>query len=139
MGDLIKAHIGIRVNIKWTIDMMAKPKRISTTILAGQRGTNLIQGIVLSMGCAYHPTGSLEAGIDGFIELRDPSTGQALNLWIPVQVKARSEFLNETESSFDFICDERDLDYWLKGNVEVILIVCRPVTGEAYWIPVKDY
>jgi hypothetical protein len=37
------------------------------------------------------------------------------------------------------MCDERDLDYWLGGNAPVILIVSRPNSNEAYWIPIKDY
>ena len=29
-----------------------------------------------SAGLSFHPTGPLDAGIDGFIELRDPQTGE---------------------------------------------------------------
>jgi hypothetical protein len=92
------------------------------------------------MGCAWHATtGTLDAGIDGLIELRDPATANALNLWIPVQIKARTDFQNESIDSFDFTCDARDIDYWLEGNAPVVLIICRPETKEAYWVVVNDY
>jgi len=115
------------------------PKKISNAGLIGQRGVNLVERIVLTMGCAWHPTGPLEAGIDGFIELRDPATSQALNLWIPVQVKSRSDLINESKDGFDFLCDARDIDYWLSGNAKVMLVICHPSTNEAYWVIVDDY
>ena len=58
---------------------------------------------------------------------------------LAVQSKAVSAFLNETTETFDFRCGQRDLNYWLHGNLPVILIVSRPTTGEAYWVSVKDY
>lgn len=49
------------------------PKKIPRNNIIGQRGINLIKSFVLEMGRTGHPTtGTLEAGIDGFIELRDP-------------------------------------------------------------------
>jgi hypothetical protein len=37
------------------------------------------------------------------------------------------------------VCTQRDLDYWLQGNAPVVLIVVRPRTEEAYWVPIKEY
>jgi hypothetical protein len=31
------------------------------------------------------------------------------------------------------------LEYWLRGNAPVILVVCRPADNEAYWVSIKDY
>lgn len=106
----------------------------------GERGINLIKDIVLRMGYLWHgTTATLEAGIDGIIELRDPITGQALNYIIQVQSKAFSTLPNETSSGFAYYCNQRDLNYWLQGNAPVILVVTRPETREAYWIPIKEY
>ena len=92
------------------------------------------------MGCVWYPTGGVEAGIDGFIEFRDPGTGQALNAHVAVQSKAtRSDFLAETDSGFDYLCSEKDLSYWLAGNQPVIFVRSRPNTDEAYWVSVKDH
>ena len=44
--------------------------------MLGQRGVNLIEDRVLKMGHIWHPTNPLEAGIDGWIELRDKNTGE---------------------------------------------------------------
>ena len=118
---------------------MAK-KKITNESLLGQKGINLIEECVLGMGFAWHPSNqAVEAGIDGHIELRNPDSEQALNLIVAVQSKARTELAGETADSFTFYCDQRDIDYWLQGNLPVILVVSRPDTREAFWANVKQY
>lgn len=116
-----------------------KHKILSREGLLGQKGINLIEHIVLDMGSRWTPSGPNEVGIDGYIELFDPSTGVALGRTLAVQSKAVSGFLNDSTDSFDYRCDRRDLDYWLQGNTPVILIVSRPASNEAYWVSIKDY
>jgi len=117
------------------------PKRIAHATLLGERGIALIARIVMEMGCVWYPTGSVEAGIDGHIEFRDAATGTVYNVVIGVQSKATdgAAFANETAHGFDYYCDERDLAYWLMGNLPVVLIVSRPSTNDAYWVAIKDY
>ena len=55
---------------------MAKGKTISRQQSIGERGRHLFSDRVLAAGLSFHPTGPLDAGIDGFIELRDPQTGE---------------------------------------------------------------
>lgn len=130
---MMRRSVGYRTPLR-------RPKQIPASMIIGRQGVNLIESIVLSMGFVWHPTGGVEAGIDGFIELRDPTTGVMLNSLIPVQSKATTaRFANETTDEFDYTCDERDLVYWLQGNANLILVVCRPTTKEAYWVSVKDY
>ena len=81
-----------------------------------------------------------DVGIDGDIEICDPVTGEATNAFVKVQAKATTQpFQAETGDSFEYTCEQKDLDYWLRGNAPTILIVCRPETNEAYWISIKDY
>lgn len=118
----------------------ASGKKIHQHSIVGQQGVNLIERIVLDMGFIWYPSGTLEAGIDGIIEIRDPATGTVFNSIIQVQSKAtQGTFKNETPDNFEYVCDARDLDYWLQGNAPVILIVSRPSTEEAYWVSIKDY
>lgn len=120
--------------------MSIRPKRVTKPSIVGEQGIALIHQRVLDMGYLWYPTGSLEAGIDGLIELRDPDTRVVRNCIVQVQSKATGErFDNETDSEFVFVCDERDLDYWLNGNGPVILVRSRPKTQEAYWVSIKDY
>lgn len=116
------------------------PKRIDQRKLTGQLGVNLVERIVLNMGFGWHPTNSeLEAGIDGYIEIRDPATGEATNCILQVQSRALKDFTAETDTTFEYLCKERDLDYWLAGNAPVLLIVSRAGTDEAYWVSLKQY
>ena len=74
----------------------------------GQQGVNLIERVVLGMGFAWYPSGGVEAGIDGTIEIRDAVTGEATNSIIQVQSKATANpFQAETERTFEFRCAER--------------------------------
>jgi hypothetical protein len=113
-------------------------KKISENDIVGELGINLIQKACLDMGFLWHPTG-LEAGIDGYIEIRLDS-GEVTNSIIQVQSKATDRpFEADTPSTFEFRCSAKDLDYWLAGNAPVILVRSRPRTNEAYWVSLKDY
>ena len=94
-------------------------KKIPTSGITGQKGIALIQKAVLGMGCLWHETGGLEAGIDGFIEFRDPTTGEVLNQHLAVQSKATSKAFHAKSPSY--ICDREDLDYWLRGNMPIVV------------------
>src|SRR5262249_44443999 len=39
--------------------------------------------------------------------------------------KKEGKFPEETDESFSFICEQKDLDYWLGSNLPVILVVAR--------------
>lgn len=113
-------------------------KKITQQTLTGQAGVNLIEKRVLQMGWIWNAT-NIDAGIDGYIEIRDPASGRATNIILQVQSKALSQFSGETPGSFEYVCSPRDLEYWTAGNAPVILIVSRPTAEEAYWVSVKDY
>lgn len=115
-------------------------KTLRETALIGQKGVALIEKIVLAMGWVWYPRGQLETGIDGTIEIRDPDTGKMTSQILLVQSKAgKSYFRAETETSFEFLCDQSDLQYWMQGNVPVLLVVSSPDDGEAYWVSIKDH
>jgi len=114
-------------------------KTITENQLLGEKGIAFIHKLVLEMGYVWRPTTTLDAGIDGEIEIRNPVTGQVANQIIKVQSKAVTQFQSETETGFDFWPADKDIKYWLGGNVPVILVVSRPSANEAYWVSVKDY
>ena len=119
----------------------SKPfKKIVRQSTIGQKGVNFVERVVLDMKYAWRPTPIFDVGIDGEIEICDPVTGEATNTFIKVQIKSTIQpFTSETPDSFEYLCEQRDLDYWLRGNAPVILVVCNPDKNEAYWIPIKDY
>ena len=97
---------------------MRRGKQIHGHSILAQQGVNLIATIVAEMGFMWTPTsGSSDAGIDGFIEIRNRGTGEATNLIVQAQTKATGrEWENETAEGFWFRCDERDLDYCYRGT-----------------------
>lgn len=117
-----------------------KPKTLGQQTAKGQEGINLIEGIVLRMGSIWNPTVAIDVGIDGHIELCEPATGKALGVVLFVQSRAtEQEFQGETDTGFEYLCSERELAYWMQGNAPVLLIVCRPSKGEAYWVSIKEH
>jgi uncharacterized protein DUF4365 len=118
----------------------SSPKRILQQSIIAQEGVNLIERRLLKMGFLWYPTGGLEAGIDGHLEIRDSETGVVHNAIVLVQSKATTEPLGSPDAgSFEYICDERDINYWMAGNAPVILVRARPGNNEAYWVSIKDY
>ena len=119
---------------------MKQGKKVTQQSVIGQQGANLIEQIVLRIGYIWRATSIFDVGIDGEIEIRDPATGEMTNTIIKVQAKATTKpFQAETDNSFEYLCEQKDLDYWLQGNVPVILVVCRPNTDEAYWVSIRDF
>jgi hypothetical protein len=114
-------------------------KKIGHSDIVGQQGINLIEKITLEMGFVWHPT-NLDAGIDGYIEIRNSTTGEVTNCILQVQSKATEQgFDGDTASSFELRCLAKDIDYWMSGNAPVIMVRSRPKTDEAYWVSLKDY
>jgi hypothetical protein len=70
-------------------------KKIGRSDIIGQRGMAHIESVALSMGFMFYPTGGVEAGIDGFIELREEGTGAVGNLLLQVQGKLRCQALGQ--------------------------------------------
>ena len=109
--------------------VVATMKTIRDGQLLGELGVNLVQSLILKMGFTWHPSNqSVEAGIDGWVELRDASTGAVTNSWIAIQSKARSR-LAEDATSIRFPCSTDDVEYWMQGSAPVILVVSKPNDG----------
>lgn len=115
-------------------------KKIGRSDIIGEQGIALIRQTVLSMNFMFYETGSVEAGIDGFIELRDETTGEVSNRLIQVQGKATERpFAGETEHSLEYVCSDADIEYWRGGTAPVLLIVTRPSQQLAYWKSIKEW
>jgi hypothetical protein len=107
-------------------------------MLLGQKGMNMAERIILDMGFVWNPI-HIESGIDAVIELRDPASGVTKNKIIQAQVKAVSQFAAEQGEAFSFACERAHIGYWLGGTARVVLIVCKPDSGEIYWKDLQAY
>lgn len=112
-------------------------KTVTPQTIIGEQGISLIGRRCLEMGYLFHPR-RVDHGIDGHIDLVEPGSGALLNQTLLVQSKASDRpFSAETDQSFRYICDDRDLDLWLAGNAPVILVFSHPKQDEAWWVEVK--
>lgn len=118
---------------------MGDGKKVSKSVQIGATGTALIGLRVSAMGHVWHER-HIDAGIDGMIELRDPATGEVSNCHLLVQSKAQDAlFAGETDERFHYICDDRDLNYWMKATESVLLICSHPKDERAWWVHVQSY
>lgn len=115
-------------------------KKLSSNQLIGQRGELLVGERTLAMGLSFDGRNRLETGIDGFLELRDPLTGQMLAKWIGAQVKttASGQYSYEDEQGFEYLLAADDLEYWSGTNIPVIIVLVRLDIGDMYWKAVHD-
>jgi hypothetical protein len=98
--------------------------RLSEQPIIGQQGVHVPSARLLSVGLSFQPTGALDPGSDGFLELRDRFTGEVRAQWISRNcTHEKRSFSKKTDESFSFICERKDLDYWLGSNVPVILFI----------------
>ena len=115
-------------------------KKLSQSQMVGQRGELRVAERTLSMGFVFDGRNRLETGIDGFLELRDPMTGQTLARWIGAQVKTteKDRYSYEDEKGFEYLIAPDDLAYWKGANVPVILVLCRLSDDTMYWKHIGD-
>ena len=98
---------------------MGSGKQVSRRAHIGDAGIALTHQRVSAMDQVWHER-TVDAGIDGTIELRDPATGEVSNRHLQVQSKASdNDFPGETADRFHYDCDERDLDYWMKSHTRI--------------------
>jgi hypothetical protein len=115
-------------------------KKVTDNQILGELGETAIKKLVLEMKFIYEARGRLEAGTDGFIELRDPVTGTPLGRVLGVQVKstASGQYIRETYHDFEYLLNPDDLTYWRSTNYPVIIVLWRQSDGSAYWKDVTD-
>jgi hypothetical protein len=77
---------------------VARSKVVTQNQMNGQRGEHLVAERSMAMGMNFDGRNRLEAGVDGFIELRDPATRQMLAKWVGVQVKTTANGQYTSES-----------------------------------------
>lgn len=114
-------------------------KKLSSNQILGQRGELQVADRVLSMNLSFHALNRLETGIDGMIELRDPSSQAMLARWVGVQVKATQSqrYTAETDAGFEYLLDPSDLAYWRGSNIPVIIVLLRLDDHTMFWKAVE--
>lgn len=117
-------------------------KKITHSDMIGKAGVALVTLRLSEMGFLFHETGSVEAGTDGFVELRNPSSGEMLSSVFRLQSKATENgraWSSETEQGFTFTCKAKDISDWVASNVSVVLVCSDTKRQVAYWKDVTSY
>jgi hypothetical protein len=112
-----------------------RPKTISQAQITGEHGVALVKDRAHAMGFLFTTYGPVEAGIDGLIELRNPTTGQVGGRLVAVQIKTRENraYTAETQDGFEYLCEPDDTAYWQQANLPVIVVLVRLSDRTLYW------
>ena len=115
-------------------------KTVTNSQVIGARGESIVAERANAMGFMFSPSGRVETGIDGLLEIRDPQSGKAMAQLVAVQVKttAQGVYTAETESGFDYLMDEADLAYWRGSNLPVIVVLVRLEGPTVFWKSVAE-
>src|SRR5262249_43523665 len=115
--------------------MRPGPKKISDQQVLGERGAALVDERTHAMGFLFKRYGAPEAGIDGLIDLRDPTPGLVGGRLSAAQVKTRQDraYTAETETGFEYVCEPEDVAYWQQANLPVIIVLVRLSDNSLYW------
>lgn len=119
---------------------MRLAKTYSDNQVTGRQGEALVKARIHAMGFAFNPSDSMEAGIDGTIEVRDPVTMAATGKCIAVQVKTTQDgvYTRETSTSLEYLCEPEDVAYWRGWSLPVIVVLVRLDDESFYWKSVRD-
>lgn len=84
-------------------------------------------------------------GVDGEIELtaknqegKIEATGEILKVQIKATGSFNSYMKNETETNFEFYAREKDLEYWKKHNLDLVLVIFDDLSEKLYARKITD-
>jgi hypothetical protein len=110
------------------------PKTITGQQLTGSRGEAFVEERANAMGFLFTRHGPLDAGIDGFLELRDPVTRAATGKFVAVQVRTTDgTYTGDDGQNFEYLMGPEEVEYWSGCNVPVILVLVHLGRDEALW------
>ena len=110
-------------------------KTITNAQMIGRQGEEIVGQRAFEMEFVYSHHGPIEAGVDGFLEIRDPSNGQVAGQFVAVQVKTteKGAYAGETAAGFNYTMAEDDVAYWRDANVPVIVVLVHLENRTVYW------
>ncbi|MFC4172464.1 DUF4365 domain-containing protein [Microvirga sp. GCM10011540] len=115
-------------------------KKLHLNQITGERGVHIFSNRILAAGLSFHtPSGALDTGVDGFIELRDPHTGEVRAQYIAAQLKTMRTLPEDNGEIFAYRATERDIEYWFNANTPVILVVVHLDSELVWWKSIQGY
>lgn len=103
----------------------------------GAMGVRIVDATVHdTLNHLFRPRERRDLGIDGEIELVDETDDKrrGTGRLIAVQIKCGLSFFNETDGdAYVYRGDIKHLEYWSDFSLPVVIVICHPVTREAYW------
>ncbi|MEL6596006.1 MAG: DUF4365 domain-containing protein [Pseudomonadota bacterium] len=116
-------------------------KIVTDNQMTGEAGEAIIKAEFLKVGLIYQGFGRLESGTDGMVELRNPNTGETSSQFIAVQAKTtvRGAYSYETDTSFEYLIDEKDLKTWKQANLPLIVVLHRIEDNSTFWKSFTDH
>src|SRR5688500_12943244 len=97
-----------------------------------QFGVGRVMSKTAEFGWIFRVQPGPDFGIDAQIELPDED-GYPTNRLIGLQIKSGPSHLVPTDGGFRFYASEKKVNYWINGNLPVIVVLYDPDADTAYW------
>lgn len=112
--------------------------RVERHQLAERQGVSLVQSLtVTDLRWLFREQAVSDIGIDAHLEI--VIDGRATGRLLAIQIKTGESYFRETVTEgFVYRGDPDHLDYWLHHSLPVVVVICKPGTGEAYWQIVSE-
>ena len=96
-------------------------------------GVHAVQGIIMKdFDWIFRQEDKEDVGIDGLIEVKEQGT--PTNKRLAVQIKTgESHFHRYRKRGLVYYIENKHYDYWIKGNLAVLIIAHIPNGNETYW------
>jgi|LGOV01.1.fsa_nt_gb hypothetical protein len=98
-----------------------------------RQGVSLVQHrVAQELQWLFREQTTSDLGVDAHVEVL--WSGKSSGRLLALQIKSgNSYFREQTDQGIVYRDDHQHLEYWLGHSLPVVLVVCRPDTGEAYW------
>lgn len=108
-------------------------KKVSDSQMIGAQGEVAVQLQFQKAGFIYRTLGTLDTGVDGIAEPVVNNLPMGLKLNVQVKTKQNGRYDREGDSSFTYLLNTDDLNYWRQHPEPVVIVLHRLSDNSFYW------
>ena len=108
-------------------------KRVTPNQLTGEIGETAVRARFLTIGFQFDVRSRLETGIDAIAEVMIEGRPSARMIAVQVKTTQSGKYAYENETSFSYLLNHEDVEYWAPANLPVIVVLHRISDSSYYW------
>lgn len=112
--------------------------RVEDRQLVERQGVALVQGLAVNdLRWLFREQAISDVGIDAHLEV--VTGGRATGRLLALQIKSGDSYFRESvPDGFIYRGDPWHMEYWINHSLPVVVVICSPRTGDAYWQAISE-